>query len=290
VKAFVDWLLAQRQRLVIVAVVAAPLLPIVSAALIALETARRGVPAGLVSAVAAVGGLALLAVLSRTDLAMFAAIGTVSMGSGVIVGALLQRAGNLAFAFQATVLACYVLVAAFGLLGPDPQALFAPVLREFEVVLRAPEYTDAEVAEVMGQLALLLPAVTVFSSLVGALLLGYWWYTLASGERRFAAEFRRLKLGRWLGAVATVSVALGLVFSAPLVQNLTPLAWLAFLFQGLAVVHAWAHARRWHPGLLVLLYLLLMLPPLTVLVMLPLSIVGLVDNWLNLRTQLRSEA
>jgi hypothetical protein len=122
------------------------------------------------------------------------------------------------------------------------------------------------------------------------LLLGYWWWTLAAGELRFAAEFRRLKLGRWLGAVATVIVALGLVFSAPLVQNLTPLAWLGFLFQGLAVVHAWAHARRWHPGLLVLMYLLLMLPPLTVLVMLPLSIVGLVDNWLNLRTQLRSEA
>jgi len=38
------------------------------------------------------------------------------------------------------------------------------------------------------------------------------------------------------------------------------------------------------------MYLLLLLPPLTVLVMLPLSIVGLVDNWLNLRTQLRSEA
>jgi len=290
VKAFVDWLLAQRQRLVIVAVVTAPLLPIVSAALIAVETARRGVVAGLVSAVAAVGGLCVLALLSRTDLAMFAVLGTVSMGSGLVVGALLRRVGNLGFAFQTVMLVCYAVVLGLGLFGPDPQALFAPVLREFEVVLRAPEYSPADVAEVTRQLALLLPAVTVFSSLVGALLLGYWWWTLAAGEPRFAAEFRRLRLGRWLGVVGTVIVALGLVFSAPLVQNLTPLAWLGFLFQGLAVVHAWAHARRWHPGLLVLMYLLLLLPPLTVLVMLPLSIVGLVDNWLNLRTQLRSEA
>jgi hypothetical protein len=290
VKAFVDWLLTQRQRLVIVAVVAAPLLPIVSAALIALETARRGVLPGAVSAVAALAGLCLLALLSRTDLAMFATIGVLTMGSGVAVGVLLRRAGNLVLAFQTAVLACFVLVTAIGVFGPDPQQLFAPVLREFEVVLRAPDYTEADVAEVTAQLALLMPAVTVFSWLVGALLLGYWWWTLAAGERRFAAEFRQLKLGRWLGAAATVVVALGLVFSAPLVQNLTPRAWLAFLFQGLAVVHAWAYARRWHPGLMVLLYLLLMLPPLTVLVMLPLSIVGLVDNWLNLRTQLRSEA
>lgn len=289
-KAFVDWLLAQRRRLVIVAVVAAPLFPVVSAALIALETSRRGVRPGLVSAVAAVGGLCLLAVLSRTDFAMFATIGIVTMGSGVVVGALLRRVGNLAFAFQIVLLVCFVVVVAFGLLGPDPQVLFGPVLRELEVVLRAPDYTDAEVAEVAGQLALLMPAVMVFSSLVGALLLGYWWSTLASGESRFAAEFRQLKLGRWLGAAATVIVVLGLVFSAPLVQTLTPLAWFGFLLQGLAVVHAWAHVRRWHPGLLVLLYLVLLLPPLTVLVMLPLSIVGLVDNWLNLRTQLRSEA
>jgi hypothetical protein len=290
VKAFVDWLLAQRPRLVIVAVVAAPLLPVVSAALIALETARRGVRPGLVSAVAAVAGLCVLAVLSRTDLAMFATIGTVTMGSGLVVGALLRRVGNLSFAFQIVLLLCFVAVLAFGLIGPDPQVLFGPVLREFEVVLRAPDYTEAEVAQVTAQLALLMPAVTVFSSLVGTLLLGYWWWSLATGEPRFAAEFRQLKLGRWLGAAATVIVALGLVFSAALVQNLTPLAWLGFLLQGLAVVHAWAHVRRWHPGLLVLLYLVLVLPPLTVLVMLPLSIVGLVDNWLNLRTQLRSEA
>jgi hypothetical protein len=36
-------------------------------------------------------------------------------------------------------------------------------------------------------------------------------------------------------------------------------------------------------------YFSLILPPLTVFVMLPLSVVGLVDNWFNLRALLRSE-
>jgi hypothetical protein len=40
---------------------------------------------------------------------------------------------------------------------------------------------------------------------------------------------------------------------------------------------------------LALVYFSLILPPLTVLVMLPLSVVGLVDNWFNLRAPLRSE-
>ena len=59
-KAFVDWVLAQRARLIIVAVVAAPLLSVFSAALIALETARRGTAWGVVSGAGMVGGLAVL--------------------------------------------------------------------------------------------------------------------------------------------------------------------------------------------------------------------------------------
>ncbi len=52
----IDWLLAQRQRLVIVAIVAAPLLPILTAALLAFDTARRGVAQGVVSALFGLAG------------------------------------------------------------------------------------------------------------------------------------------------------------------------------------------------------------------------------------------
>ena len=155
-------------------------------------------------------------------------------------------------------------------------------------MLQAPPGSEAEVAELLARLALMLPAVTLFSSLAGVLLLGYWWWRAANGERRFGVEFRQLKLGRWLGAAATVIVVLGLVFSAPVVQNLLPMALFGFIFQGLAVLHAWAHARHWHVGILVLFYLLLVLPPLSVLVMLALSVVGVVDHWLDLRRPVRS--
>ena len=112
---------------------------------------------------------------------------------------------------------------------------------------------------------------------------------LAAGQRRFGQEFRRLALGRSLGIFATALIALGLVFDSNLVQNLTPLALFGFLLQGVAVLHAWAHAKRWHPGLLAPLYLLLLLPPLNVLVVLPLSMVGLVDQWFDLRASLRPQ-
>jgi hypothetical protein len=288
VKPILDWLLAQRLRLVVVAIVAAPLLPPITAGLMAVETARRGTLQGVVSAAFGVVGLCLLALLSRTGVATFAAVGLASMGAGVLIGTLMRRVGNLAFAFQSVWLLCFVAVGAIAVFGPDAQVLFAPVLTEFRAMLQAPPGSEAEVAELLQRLALMLPAVTLFSSLAGVLLLGYWWWTVASGEPRFGIEFRQLKLGRWLGAVATVIVVLGLVFSAPVVQTLLPMALFGFIFQGLAVLHAWAHARQWHMGILVLFYLLLVLPPLSVLVMLVLSVVGVVDHWLDLRRLVRS--
>src|SRR6185436_2966340 len=105
---------AQRQRLVIVAIVTAPLLPMVTAALLALETTRRGAAQGTLSAAFGVVGLTLLALLSRTGVLAFALIGVASMGIGVAIGMLIRWAGNLVLAFQVAWLACFIAVLAFG--------------------------------------------------------------------------------------------------------------------------------------------------------------------------------
>jgi hypothetical protein len=286
VKTLTDWLLAQRQRLVIVAIVAAPLLPILTAALLALETIRRGAAQGAKSAAFGVAGLSLLALLSRTGVLAFALLGLASMGLGVAIGILIRWAGNLVLAFQVVWLVCFVAVLAFGAFGPDPAVLFAPVLNDFKEVLQAPPGSEEQVAEIVARMAQTLPAATVLFLIGGTLFLAYWWCTVADGLPRFAVEFRQLKLGRWLGSAATLMVVLGLVFDAPLVQNLRAMAVFGFLFQGLAVAHAWVHAKQWHSALLVVLYVLLVLPPVTIAV----TVVGLVDNGLNLRKPMRSAA
>ena len=285
-KTLTDWLLAQRQRLVIVAIVAAPLLPIVTAALLALETMRRGAAQGATSAAFGIAGLSLLAVLSRTGVLAFALIGIACMGGGVAIGILIRWAGNLVLAFQVVWLVCFVAVLALVAFGPDPAVLFAPILNDFKEALQAPPGSEAEVAQVLAEVAQTLPAATLLSLIGGTLFLAYWWCTVAEGRPRFAVEFRQLKLGRWLGSAATLVVVLGLVFDAPLVQNLRAMAVFGFLFQGLAVTHAWAHAKQWNSALLVLFYVLLVLPPLAIVV----TVVGLVDNWLDLRKPTRSAA
>lgn len=282
-KAFVDWVLAQRQRPVILGVVAASLLPIVTAALLALETAKRGPLQGALSAAIGIAALQLLGlIVPQGDVAMFATMGLLSFGTGVVVGELMRRAGNLAFAFQAVALLCFATVFAIVAFGPDTKTLFEPVVRDLAAFLREGGMAEEEITLVVDRAGATLLAPAVFGLFVTPLLIGYWWFTLASGPRRFGAEFRALTLGRWLGGLATVLIALGLVFDTQLVQNLRSLAVFAFLFQGLAVLHAAAHAKHWHVAVLAAVYVLMVVP----VVPLALTAVGLIDNWFNLRGRL----
>jgi hypothetical protein len=289
VKAFIDWVLAQRIRPIVLAVVAAPLLQPVAAALIAVETARRDFAGGVICALGVLAGLLAIATIAGADTSLFAAIGVVCAVSGVGVGVLIRRSGNLVLAYQAAVLLAMVLVAAIWILGFDVRSFFAPAVQELVALLESNEMPSEDVALIQERGAAVVLAVALFLQLVGTLLLGYWWFLLATRQRRFGQEFRRLALGRVLGALATALIVLALAFDFELVQNLAPLALLGFVVQGLAVVHAWAHAKRWPPGLVAPLYVLLLVPALNVLVVLPLSVVGVVDNWFDLRALIRPQ-
>ena len=287
--AFIDWVLAQRVRPILLAVVAAPLLQPVAAALIALETTRRDFAGGVICGLGTLAGLLAIAWLSGADMGLFAAIGVVCAISGVGIGLLIRSAGNLVLAYQAAVLGAMLLIAAIWILGLDVDSFFDPAVSELVALLKSNEMPPEDVTLIEERGAAVVLAAAVFWQLVGTLLIGYWWFSLATRQRRFGQEFRKLALGHVLGAIATVLVVLALAFDFELVQNLAPLALLGFVLQGVSVVHAWAHARHWPPGLVVPLYVLLLVPALNVLVVLPLSVVGVVDNWFDLRALIRKQ-
>ena len=287
-KAFVVWVLARRYRLVLLAIMSAPLLPVVAAALTSLDTTRRGAVQGLGGALLGAAGMMMLAFVLGTSPAVFAPAALVTFLSGVGIGVLLN-AGGLTLAFQVAVLASFAVIGAVSLFASGARELFEPFIAELAELFRANGATPEQIALIEGPGGMVLVAGAFFSQLMGALVLAYWWLALAAGDRRFGAEFRSLKLGRLLGILATTVIVLGLVFDAALVQNLSALALLAFVLQGLAVLHAWAHAKRWHSGFVAPVYVLLV-TPLTVVVVLGLSAVGLLDNWFDLRARLRPQA
>src|SRR5690606_11289705 len=105
VSAFVHWVLARRHRLIVLAMAVAPIMPIVAAALIALDTMQRGGAAGMASAAVAVGGVAVVTAFTGAGMAVLGVVGSASLVAGVGIGVLLKRSRSLGLAFQGTLLA-----------------------------------------------------------------------------------------------------------------------------------------------------------------------------------------
>lgn len=286
-KGFLDWVLSQRYWLVLIAVVFMPVLPPVTAALLALDTMHRGTAHGAITAAIGVAVLGLLAAVARSEFVQLAELAAFTMFAGVAIGAIVRWAGGLTLGFQATVLVSVLVVTLLGLFGPEPAVLMAPIRTELIELLRAngvpQEGLDAVPA--YDQMIFAIVAGAVFAQLVAVMFLGYWWLAMVRQEPEFGSEFRRLRLGRVLGIPAMILISFGLVIESPLVNNLAFLVLFAFLFQGLAVVHAWVHAKHWQP-LLWFVYILMIVP----WTWLALSAVGLLDNVFNLRAPLRAQS
>jgi len=293
-KGFLDWLLARRHRPILLAAAASLLVPVVTAALVALETLRSGLKDTLPGAAIGAGAVAALLLLSArvqggsdSLAAVYAGVAVFTFAAGLGLGVLLRWAKGLALAFRALVLAVAGAVLVASLFGPGGGDLLAPLF-DYIAAIGAPAATEEQLAAFREAqpLVLGLLAAGVLCALAMALFLAYWLCGIAVGDTRFGKEFRELRLGRSLGIPAMVLITAGLVLGAPLVQNLAALALVGFVFQGLSVMHAWAHARRWHAALVAGVYVLL-ITPLTGVVVLGLSAVGLMDNWFDLRAPLR---
>ncbi|MFO7288214.1 MAG: hypothetical protein LOD94_05685 [Gammaproteobacteria bacterium] len=292
-KGFLDWLLARPHRPILLAAATSVLVPVVTVAIVALETLRSGFRDTLPGAAIGAGVVAALLVISArvqggdTLSALYAGIVVFAFAAGLGVGVLLRWARGIERAFRALVLVMAGGVFAVSLFGPGGGDLFAPLF-DYIAEIGAPDATEEQRAAFRAAqpFVLGLLAAGMLSALVIALFLAYWLCGIAVGDTRFGREFRELRLGRSLGIPAMVLITAGLVLGAPLIQNLAALALVGFVFQGLSVMHAWAHARRWHTALVAGVYVLL-ITPLTGVVVLGLSAVGLMDNWFDLRAPLR---
>ena len=290
---WVRWLLSRRYRLVILAAVLAPvpLVVMVSSALMTLETLHRGSRQGLVSAVAAtIVGIPLAWVWGVGPAGVVLESGAVLL-AGVGLGALLRRAGSLALAFQGVGFVCAAGALLVALFWPEPGAWVTEIINQLAEAVRSDGATEQQVSarvEILGLYFVGLMTAGIYLHLMASLLLGSWWASKMQEESQFGRQFRLLRLGRLLGIPATLLMASSLLLGGAAIRNLFPLVLIAFWFQGIAVVHAWAWAKRWRGGLLAPMYVLLV-PPFTPVTVLMLASVGLMDNWIELRGPLAGQ-
>ena len=198
---------------------------------------------------------------------------------------------SLAIAVAGT-LSC-LLVLGFYLLA-DPAAYWYEVInKDFIPVLKTLGF-DIQDGPKADQYWLFLSKIMTGSTLASflalqtvSLLLARWWQALLYNPGGFAQEFRQLRFGKLAANVALVIIVFALATANELAFNLFFIAIVLMMFQGLAVVHSLVAKCKLSPSLLTGVYILMLFTMLQGAIgLLLIALIGLLDNWLNLRFRL----
>ena len=132
------------------------------------------------------------------------------------------------------------------------------------------------------QLFVLAMVAMVYLYIMLILMVARWMQASLAGSNGFREEFYGLALGKSASLVALLIVGLSVWLEQPWLVSLAFLAVIAFMFQGIAIVHSRFGARRQALLLLGLFYMLLLVFPQVVALT---SLTGVIDNWLVFRNK-----
>jgi hypothetical protein len=172
----------------------------------------------------------------------------------------------------------------------DPVAWWQARIEETglgEVLRRGTDTPDETLHMLASNLTGLLAMGMVLNWLV-SLLIGRWWQSLLYNPGGLRDEFLALRLGRTAALAAVVLLAVGLIGRSVLAANLLVPISTVFALQGIAAIHGVMHRAGVGRGLLIAFYVLVLL--FSAQTMQLLAIVGIVDNWLDLRRRVKGGA
>ena len=262
---------------------------VISGAVVALVTLRRGAAEGALLAVLAGLGAGALAelVLGATWPMLWVLL---ACWTPLWALALLLRAtASLSVTVRIAALLGLLGVGGFYLALGDPTIWWSLVLdglRQGLMTLPSGERATLEqLLELLRSWAPLLPGQVVSATLLfvlAGLLLGRWWQALLFNPGGFRPEFHQLRLGRPLALLALALFGAALLSGWSVLGNLVLVLGTLYSVQGIAVTHALVFKLRLSPAWLLLLYLFLV-PLLSQLVM----ALGITDTWADFRTRVR---
>ena len=120
-----------------------------------------------------------------------------------------------------------------------------------------------------------------------SLLLARYWQALLYNPGGFAQEFHQIRFGMVTASIALVTTIFAITTVNEMALNLFFIAIVLMMFQGLAVVHSLVAKCKLSPSLLMGVYLVMLFTlQHGAIGVLLIALIGLLDNWLNLRFRL----
>ena len=196
----------------------------------------------------------------------------------------LRSTRSLNFSFQLAVLAAGVCLGSLHVLLDDPMGTWQKLVRQAVGILQSAGWTLNE-QELLSSFAATNWGTYVSLWLLGvcgSLFLARWWQALLTAPGAFGEEFRSLSVGKSLGAMCTILIALaiGLQFAGVAASALLAFVWLALTalgLQGLASLHSLKASGRIGRSWLIVTYVALVV--FNIVAVVALAGWGLADNW-----------
>ncbi len=264
-----------------------PLMNVLSAGLVAFTAQVMGWRVAAVDAALAAALLGLL-LSAAGGVSVAGVAGAAGLWALTIVGgSTVGRYGSMSFALQIVVGLALIGILVAAVAVPDSAAFWEPVLRE--LLARADMAQFAEpLGEDLGRAAAAMNGVIAASLVVSVMIslaLGAW-LAAGVGGPALGRLFRALTLGRVLSGCAVVAGLAALAGAPPVAGHALLVLAIGLTFQGLSVLHWVAYRREWPAAWSLLLYgPMLLSPAIAVMAMVPLTVLGLMDNWRPLRSR-----
>ncbi len=284
------WITARFHRAVLVIAALFPVLPVLSGATTVLTALARGLREG--AAAALLASLLLIAAVAVMQDFQGSLVWYLALAQGGSLAAvwLLVSTRSLTLTAQALAVLMLVSIAVFYVAVDDVAALWQPFLEQFAGNISEAGGMAMDASAFVATAQVLITGLAFGMSWVGAMLvilLGYALYALLPERGPVFGRFRELNLGRTLAlTTAVISLAATLTASPWLVNSALALL-VAFVVQGLALVHGVFVARQWPPALLIVIYVVAILPsPVSGAVIGALSLGGYLDAWIDIRRRI----
>ncbi len=259
-------------------------LTFISAALVGLIILTQGVQSGMKAILVSIAGITLVATVALDLPQLGLSIGLAQWLPIVVLAQTLRVTSSLALTLIAGVILGLVAVVGQFVFWTELESDWVAII--LQSVTQLPQSQTYDVVELGENISLMVHwmvlalAASVYLVFVSIVMLSRWIQARLAESDGYKREFQSLSLGKPASLVALVILALSFWMTQDWLTSLAILVSTAFLFQGIAVVHARLAKSRYRQMATGIFYaLLLIFPQIMAVTMLA----GIIDNWLNFR-------
>lgn len=251
-----------------------------SCILVSLIILTQGSVSGLKAILVSVLGITLVGwtLVNAPTLGLW--IGLVQWLPIILLSQSLRSSKSLALTILAGAgLGAIAIIAQQLLVGPLDNDLVARLFQSMGETGKAPPELPPGTLELLRLFVLAMVA-TVYLFIMVILFIARWLQAGLAGSSGFGEEFRALTLGKTAAALALLLVGLSFWLQQDWLISMVFLLVIAFMFQGLAVVHGKLGPKRYGRLLLTVFYVLLVTIKQAIALV---AVTGVIDNWLVFR-------